>query len=801
MPAVGLAFMKTSMLIAATLVVALMVSLTIRLLNSAHEGVIQPDSGSLAPLRPAATAELDLPHAADREAVPETPQDPAREQATFELAFPPRLESEVGSLGIRVRRADGSPAEHLKIGIMPQDAADAFLMGRTVYTDSTGFVRVDQLAPGRVSVFYSRVGADEVEISAGQYTQIEKQAPLGVPFSGQVLSPEGRPVGGALIFVADSRGGDSLSEATVIADGAGHYEIRNVFDRSYVSARAPGFSPSIPIETGVLTGQPVELDLTLRGNPATLRGLVLSPTGLPVVGARIRIDLPVPDDRIDRGSGTDRRPGFPLAFILRTDSNGRFESDQVGSGAMKITARTATWQPWVETFELESGESREITIRFERGVHLTGSVLQENGEPIPEALVFVGRNAALDSFRVQTDEEGRFHIPGLPPGSSSFKIFHKDFEELETEVDLLSDSADEIQFTLHRLQSVDGVVVDETGAPLFRWLVAVESRIGLWSTSAWTDSDGRFELRGIPDGTTDLTVTNEDFWESATRLVLESVLPSQGPLRIVVPDSMNPRSSIRMQLRVDGKPAPIETQVRLRSASPLTHRDVHPGADGSVYLNKLASQDFHLEVALEGYATFHKSFPLAVSEDLDLGTLHIETGGRIHVQVEGPVSESEVICHVLDDRGRQLQSFDIRDGEGSSARLPAGTALLRYNPRNGATQFAEARVVTGETTVIRFVARPGTDREIRIARNNGLRVRFRTVASVTDAQGRIHFYCEDLQRQQEDQGTTTVRLSGLEPGIYRIQIRDPGGPVHESWLHVSTLDDPSEEAPPIQLDW
>ena len=801
-PLLGSAIMKKASWVAAAIAVAIVLPLAMQSMPGANDGMTLPLPRSVGLELPNSVPDMRLPSAPVREAIPVAAPGPAREQATFEYAFPPRLDSSVGSLGILMRWADGSPADHQKIGIMPKDAADAFLMRRTVYTDSTGFVRVDQLTPGQVNVNYDRLGHDEVQITAGEYTQVEKEAPLGTRLSGQVLGPNGLPVSGALVFVADSRGGSSLPEATAIADGTGRYAIQNVFDRSYVSARAPGFSPSLPINTGISTGQPAELDLTLRGNPGALRGLVLSPDGLPVVGAKIRIIPPVAFEGLGPGS----RRGGPLAFDLRTDSSGRFESDQVGSGSLLVKARTATWQPWVETVEVESGESRSITIRFERGLQLTGSVLREDGGPIPKALVLVGKTAAHESFRVQTDEAGGFRIDGLPPGPSDLKVYLKGFEELETQVTLHSDRVNRADFTLHALSSAGGVVVDESGAPLAHWLVAIESRKGLWTTSAWTGADGAFELLGIPAGTTDLIVTSEDYWASATRMVVEAALPTQGPLRIVVPASVNPRSSIRMQLLVDGRPASPATQVRLRSASPLAHRDVHPNADGLVHLEKLASQVFRLEVTLEGHAPLHRSFQLGVKEDLDLGTLHIEKGGRIHVRVEGPAADSVASCNALDGRGMPLQSFDVYNGEGISPPLPTGTVQLRYSTPDGATQFAEVKVVAGETTVARFMTRSGTDRVLKFVRRSGQPLRFRTIASVTDALGNVHFYSEDLQRQAlrrsgSAEGATVIELRGLQLGSYRIRLLDPTGPVHESWLQVRTLDGLEEDGAPIQLDW
>lgn len=794
-PVAGSVLMKKVILVAVALAAVVMIPLALQAMNRTSESLTQPAITDADLLDLDSAPELGTPLTLDREVIPKLATNESQEAPTFEYAFPPQAESEVGSLSISVRWFDGSPAEHVKIKIMPWDAADAFVMARTVYTDSSGFVKVDQLAPGLVGIYYSKMGSDKAEVTAGQYTQIEKQAPQGTSFSGQVLGPDGRPVGGAQVFVADSRGGDSLPEPTTIADSAGRYEIKNVFNRSYLSARAPGYSPSIAVETGISTGQPTELNLSLRGNPGLLRGLALSPDGLPVVGARIRIDLPA-----DRGMGIGgRRPGFPLAFVLRTDEEGRFALDEIGSGPMTLTARTATWQPWVETIEVLTGEPSEITIQFERGIQLTGLVLDEEGEPVPKATVLSSQYASLASFRVQADEEGRFLIRGLPPGLTKLRLNHKEFEGLKTSVALSTDTIKPMQFTLHKLQSARGVVLDEEGAPLSHWLVAIERRAGLWSASAWTDDDGNFELLGIPDGSADLIVTNENYMESATRLYLPAILPAQGPLRIIVPDSANPKSSVRLQVMADGKPAPIETRIQLRTDLPLRHRDVHPRSDGSAHLEQLASQTFHLQVDLEGYATQYRSFHLAALEHMDLGTLHLERGGFVHVQ--SSESSGGGFVEALSTLGRPQQTFNLHAGQGTSTALSTGTARLRYRGSGGATQFAEAEITSGETTEVRFIERPGTFRQFQFARSNGQALRIRTTFTVTDAQGRVHFHNGDLARQLSIRSEPTLKLSGLELGSYRLQLSDPTGQTHESWLNVTSLEKETGGPTVIELDW
>ena len=467
---------------------------------------------------------------------------------------------------------------------------------------------------------------------------------------------------------------------------------------------------------------------------------------------------------------------------------------------MRVIARTSSWQPWEQVVEVPPGSQHELTLRFEPGVTLTGSVLQEDGAPLEDVRIFTGRPGQAGHFQTKTDAAGAFEIRALSPGLTPFIVYQKGFEQVDTEVALSLETENQLHVKLRKLDSVRGVVVDGSGDPLNRWLVAAESQVGLWTTSAWTDADGKFELTSIPFGTTDLIVTREDFWESGTRLALSSILPTSKPLRIVVPYSVHPRSSLRMKVLADGQPA-TKARVRLLSYTPYAHREVYPKADSSVRMDTLASGNYQVEIELEGYATLHRDVVLEPGKDMDLGTLQLETGGRIRVQLEGPLAETGARVFVLDARGRSQYGFSMQGSDGLSGQIPTGTQRLRIHPTRGAAQFANVGVLPGEETTVRFVTRHGANRTLSLVRKNGRLVRIKTICSVTDAQGRVLYYSNDLLRENREPGQTTIELSGLELGTYTIRLQDPGGQTQVFQHRVHTLDRLAQEPPPLRLNW
>jgi hypothetical protein len=92
----------------------------------------------------------------------------------------------------------------------------------------------------------------------------------GVPVSGRVLDPEGKPVQGAFFSaVADSQGGPSLSESGTDAEGRYQFRLPAGTARLYFNSLPGGFAyPSPPVVKSleIKSGQPDirDLDFTIR---------------------------------------------------------------------------------------------------------------------------------------------------------------------------------------------------------------------------------------------------------------------------------------------------------------------------------------------------------------------------------------------------------------------------------------------------------------------------------------------------------------------------------------------------------
>lgn len=127
---------------------------------------------------------------------------------------------------------------------------------------------------------------------------------------------------------------------------------------------------------------------------ATVEGLVLSPTGEPVPNAEVVL-----------GEEQD---------LAVTDEEGRFVVTDLFLTAPSITAKAdglsaeATFDPW-----LKPRETRQMTLRLERGRRLVGVVLDRDGTPVPKASVTAMAGADTVAS-TRTDRRGRFWLKGVP---------------------------------------------------------------------------------------------------------------------------------------------------------------------------------------------------------------------------------------------------------------------------------------------------------------------------------------------------------------------------------------------------
>lgn len=157
----------------------------------------------------------------------------------------------------------------------------------------------------------------------------------------------------------------------------------------------------------------------------------------------------------------------------------------------------------------------EKTIRMIHGQTLSGSLADENGEPLANVEVIARRvgDEHVPGFRYKlklckttSDAEGKFALRWLDPGTKHDLEFTRKGIITKT---IQPDFDQPMQVTLSRTKSIRGVVNDFRGKPLSGASVTVQQQQGYYSRAqkqASADKDGRFEIGEIGSFPVDVVV-------------------------------------------------------------------------------------------------------------------------------------------------------------------------------------------------------------------------------------------------------------------------------------------------------
>jgi len=220
---------------------------------------------------------------------------------------------------------------------------------------------------------------------------------------------------------------------------------------------------------------------------AALTGQILDENGRPIAGAHV---------------GLVAAPGFfrmpnKLQYATTTDPLGRYRLREIPSRAIDgkplevrliVTKEgNAGFQsPGLTLTEGDTVKPRVVDpIRLDRGVSLSGIVLDHRGQSVSGALVLSNQRNAPDGpsgvpASAQTDEKGRFTIRGLLRGVAALAVFH---EKVRTNNVYLADgSAEEVRIKLPETMGEPGAVLrDPAPPPLAVGQPAPELQVGPWS--------------------------------------------------------------------------------------------------------------------------------------------------------------------------------------------------------------------------------------------------------------------------------------------------------------------------------
>ena len=322
----------------------------------------------------------------------ETPQsrlDRTRQDEAFSLV------QTGGSLKLRVQGPDGDPISDVSVSI-----ADS----QTTTTDSEGIAQFGELSRGTYDVTVSREGyatrSTTVTVEDGQ--QQAREITLSRP-EGSIVGVNGVPdeyqPGIEISPVVTVRNtGDS--EATFELTMATPSGIEAQTDPTQTVTLAPGAETTIEYRTelyGTDTDRIVQFEL------ATANGDVVDSTGKRVEYTDTVVAVQVLDSTETPVEGAAVSVlSEPNSTQTNSDGRARLTSLVPGEHIVEITPPGITSGKQTVTINVAGGESTETTVQINRAGTISGTVVDETGDPLSDGLVTINEQSAF------INEDGTF---------------------------------------------------------------------------------------------------------------------------------------------------------------------------------------------------------------------------------------------------------------------------------------------------------------------------------------------------------------------------------------------------------
>lgn len=272
---------------------------------------------------------------------------------------------------------------------------------------------------------------------------------------------------------------------------------------------------------------------TVKLEPGTVIGGTIEDTaGQPIEGAEVRIYVQPPSD-------PDRSGPFEQYFaitdhLVTADAEGRWQCDIVPADAAKVRLRlqlpghtyyrTITYSASGEHL-LESLRSLEDVITLERRFAATGTVLDPEGQPVPNAHVVIWTVDAQPDrgFISQTKGDGTFAAKNCKPGQAVVVVHAEGCALHMFRPDLALDMAP-MTINLEPGRTLLGRVVDSNDAPVPGANVTLTGWRGyglsVWKTQA--DDEGRFVWTSAPEDGVDFQIDKEGYLGPEVRVLTAS---------------------------------------------------------------------------------------------------------------------------------------------------------------------------------------------------------------------------------------------------------------------------------------
>ncbi|MEM6701670.1 MAG: carboxypeptidase regulatory-like domain-containing protein [Acidobacteriota bacterium] len=480
-------------------------------------------------------------------------------------------------------------------------------------------------------------------------------------------------------------------------DEEGRIALRGMRQGSYVAlVEHPDYAVA---EADLTLGPDIRetIEVTLPNGVAGW-GTVLDMDNQPLAGVEVWL---VPETTYRRSGVFDSSAGTRKSI---TDLEGRFDLAPVAAGRYDLFAEADGFAPGrVHGFELEFDDQEIGTLTLEPAALFSGRILDEEGQPVPGATLFLReadfrRSQPPASKSAASAEDGTFEIDRIGRGRYVWGVQARGFVRPESqEISLPLDQPLEVR--LERGLALRGTVRGENGEGL-------AAHVGLYwidlsnepyefpkqRATVRSEADGTFEIAPATQGRHVLMVNAVDHMQRLVDVEVRGEAPD--PIDI----SLERGAVFSGTVTGDGLPlAGAQVSVNPTGAEELTlQRMLGPSAatqsdgEGRYRLTGVPNGEMTITAAADGYRPTVHNLDISGDRRFDLELYKgLRVTGRIVDESGDPVVGALVRAMVSKDRsswsGGQHQGFSGPDGAFEIGGLEPGWAQLEVSKEGFAT--------------------------------------------------------------------------------------------------------------------
>ena len=514
---------------------------------------------------------------------------------------------------------------------------------------------------------------------------------------GIVKGPDGKPVGKALVIAWEPQRGNE-PPLTARTDAAGEFKIAVPGPSSYrLRVESPPLAPHTIDKTG--TRGLIAVTMT-KG--ATIEGIVRD-------GGSKR---PIPRARVTAWpDGGPRPPAVPAepdagSAVATTDKDGRFRLEGLAGGPHQLSAAAAGYG--TAERKTPSGATG-VDLFLYPGASLSGIVKGADGKPVAGASILTEAIGFGSVPPTKTDDNGRFEIMGLTPGTYRILARHPQWAPaFLPEVSVALGASSPLELRLEKGHRVVGRLVGPQDRAV-RGHIALQETDGVDVPRALNQqvrvkagADGRFALEGLPPGTHGLGVFPVGYPPTRAEVAVGGREHVVDVGDIILEGGLVIRGKVRT---ASGAPVGGAT-LSTAGSGPALRVSAESDSQGAFALGVSEKRMYTINVNADGHAPLRDVRAEPGSAPLDLvlepegkvvGTV-VDESGR-------PVSNCVVLVRSADNTraGMPLPSLAAESptpgGRFELRRISAGTYIVEVQAADHVDQtVSDVKVTTGKTT-------------------------------------------------------------------------------------------------------